>query len=82
MSLSKLLLKHDLINMTILEEVIADVLPEELDKYYSNFEIVNLLDNKLKIRIGDNWLIEEPDYEVEFEITKDGNLKYIKYEKC
>lgn len=80
MSLLKLIEFKKLIDTERLMEVISDVLPSEFEQtYFENLEIDEITDTSLKVTVGDDWGLDDDEvYRLEFEITNDGDLIYIK----
>lgn len=80
MSLSKFILNHNLIDADNLAEVVADSMPEEHVSYWENIEIIDIRDDYLKIKVGDDWDPDDNIHAVEFKINNEGNLEFISYE--
>lgn len=79
MSLSKFILNYNLIDIDNLQEVIADNIPEGYDSYWENNEILDINDNLLKVKVGDDWDPESDLHIIQFEINDEGKLKFISY---
>lgn len=84
MSLLKLITKEKLIDTEKLMELISDILPDTFEqKYFENLNIQELTDNSLTVLVGDDdWGLDEnlPTYIITFDITNDGELKYLKHD--
>lgn len=79
MSLSKFILNHNLIDADNLAEVVADSMPEDHVSYWENIEVIDIINDYLKIKVGDDWDPDDNLHTVEFKINNEGNLEFISY---